>query len=467
MSSVNKSKALELSSEIRRFYPEYEKLRTKIESKGEKELSEQEVQKYSDLKDKLMKSVENTTKDAYKFVDAPTLVKVQSIVGTKDDKRTVFTYQPKTSASDLIVVTSTEINQTTINGANKKFKGLPDDLFAFGHQPTLQILGRNELSEDNWKPIYDSTDNKMTSEYTISCSFRLNRFPTRTFYRSIDSTYKTNTTRRTEIMRFQYSRENGENEKGTKLYTDPPYNFISIGAVAPYSIIPVETEGNKYRYKESYKEKRSPFSIGVAFPLASGSQTVYTDYKFELKKWYNLRIELRKEDGTTDNTYQVHLYVNDLLQEVALVPRILWNKNCEKLRRKNLFDRFDKVQEMLGELDKWSKYNGKFLIASLPGFNHNSNNEGIREIILKGVDESQAIKSYTGDISSIREEFIDFQFNILSKIVTPPYYNGFLHTNLSLLKEQTQFTNHEKYWVHHKKKMNTSIDYGDISISLK
>jgi len=462
MSSVNKKKAVDLSNEIKRLYPEYEKFRTRIESKGEKELSEQEVQKYSDLKDKLMKSVENTTKDAYKFMDAPTLVKVQSIVEAKNEKRTVFTYQPKTSASDLIVVTSTDIGQGTINGSNKKFIGLPDDLFSFAHQPTLQILGRKDLSLDNWKPIYEDSKG-MQSEYSISCSFRLNRFPTRTWYKSVDSTYQNNTTRRTEIMRFQYS-----DYPKDGYYPWRFYNFISIGAVAPYGNIPFDVGSPNYEHKRTFKEKYSPFSIGVSFPLSTGAQTIYTDYKFELKKWYNLKIDLVKID-TLNNTYKVQLYVNGILQETAIANVIPWNRMGSKYLRKNLFKILGEAEDRKRNINRWSEENRNLLLASLPGFNHNSNDEVIGNLIKGLVGTSQNINSYHGDMNSIpnNEEIKDFRFNVLSSIVTPPYHRNLsqYHNTSSLIGMQSP--NHTRKWNKHKQKMNTSIDYGDITISIK
>ncbi len=462
MSSSNKSKAIQLSSDIKRIYPEYEKIRTKIESLGEEKISTEDSKKYEELKKKLIEYVDKTTKEAYKFMDAPTLVKVQSIVETKNEKRTVFTYQPKTSATDLIVVTSSDIGQGTVNGSNKKFGGLPDDLFSFAHQPTLQILGRRDLSKNNWKPIYEDSEG-MGSEYTISCSFRLNRFPTRTWYKSVDSTYQTNTTRRTEIMRFQYS-----DYPKDGYYSHIPYNFIAIGAVAPYGNIPVDVGSPNYEHKITYKEKYSPFSIGVSFPLSTGAQTIYTDYKFELKKWYNLKIDLSKID-VINNTYTVKLYVNEILQETAIANVIPWNRKGSNYLRKNLFNNIWDTQERNNNIDKWLKENRNLLLASLPGFNHNSNDEVIGNLIKGLVGTSQKINSYHGDMNSIPNNDVnkDFRFNVLSSIVTPPYHKGLSQSfNLSNLMG-IQSPNHGRKWNKHKQKMNTNIDYGDITISIK
>ena len=214
MSSANIEKAKELTQKLKRLFPEYEKLQSKTESG--KLLNDGEKEKYDILQKQLIEVVNSTTKESFKFVNASTLVKVQSLVDIKNELKTVLTFQPKTTSDNLIVATSNEIKTANITGPNKKFKNLPDDLIGFSTQPTLQILGRNDLSFKNWKPIYDETKSTIT-DYIINCSFRLNRFPTRTWYRDIDSSYRTTSTRRTEIMRFQYSKKE-DSDQATVYY---------------------------------------------------------------------------------------------------------------------------------------------------------------------------------------------------------------------------------------------------------
>ena len=458
MGSANKEKALELANKVKRLYPEYEKLKVKVESEG-KDLSEKEKERYDLLQEQLIKSVDETTKDAIKFVDAPTLVKIKSLVDAKAERRTVFTYQPKTSSSNLIVLTSTEIKSTVITGANKKFKGLPDDLMNFSYQPTLQILGRNELGQDNWKPIYHDTKG-MSSEYTLTCSFKLNRFPERTWYKSVDSTYQSNTTRRTEIMRFQYADAIDIGE-GKWSYQEFPENFISIGAVAPYENVRVNAKRGVFYYKNRFSEKSSPFSIGISLPLGDGAQCIYTDYKFELSKWYNLRMEMVRS-GDYENTYEVSLYVNGVLENTSMVNFILWGRKSNNHRRFDIYENTSLMEDPI----KWFSDNPSFLVASAPGFRHCSGDSTINEIISGTVSDFQKVNSYTGKFDERTDKHKSFNFNVLSKIVTPPYYTHQLTKNISLL-DNPQYIRHKNTWNHHKQKMNSGIDYGDITISIK
>ena len=456
MGSVNKTKALELANKVRRLYPEYEKLKVKSESEG-KELTDREKERYDLLKEQLIKSVDETTKDAIKFVDPSTLVKINSLIDTKAERRTVFTYQPKTTSNNLIVLTSTDIKSTVVTGADRKFRGLSDDLMNFSYQPTLQILGRNELTQKNWKPIYHDTIG-LNEEYSISCSFKLNRFPTRTWYKSVDSTYQNNTTRRTEIMRFQYASVE-DNESGP-IYTETPNNFIAIGAVAPYDSVMGRYKKGGFYYKNTFNEKLSPFSIGVSFPLGNYIQTIYTDYKFELSKWYNLKIEMRKIDSYS-NTYEISLHINGVLEKTSIVCFLLWGRKSNEYRR---FYEID--SKVMADPRGWFSNRPNFLVASAPGFSHSSREEVISELIREKVSDSQQIKSYYNDIGTVNEIDRNFRFNILSKIITPPYYTSSLSGNPSLV-DNPQMIRHKNYWNHHKQKMNTGVDYGDITISIK
>jgi hypothetical protein len=462
MGSSNKKKAADLANKVKILYPEYERLTSKIES-DDKGLSEAEEKKYAKLKKELYLHVESTTKTVHKFIDAPTLVKIQSIIDSKEEKRNLFTYQPKTSSKDLIVVTSVPVNSPVVNGANKKYKGLPDDLIGFTTQPTLQILGRNELSKNNWKPIYKNTE--VISEYTINCSFRLNRFPTRTWYRSKDSSYQSCTARRTEIMRFQYANEDKTNNN----IKDSECNFIAIGASAPFQNIPILNDrGDGYTYKSFFYEKFSPFSIGVSFPVGGNHKTIYTDYKFELSKWYNLKIELKKFDYE-HNAYRLSIYINGTLEDTAIMNSILWSKEGSRRKRFNIFDEIQNGQHFLEDPSRWINNNPDLLVASSPGFQHNSRNNDINQMGIMGkIDVSQEIRSYLGDdIWGVQEKYQDFNFNILSKIITPPYYTDKLSKSPSPIISEKDKINYVNNWKNHKAKINTSIDYGDISISAK
>lgn len=458
MNSTNIEKAKELTQKLKRLFPEYEKLQSKTESG--KLLNDGEKEKYDILQKQLIEVVNSTTKESFKFVNASTLVKVQSLVDIKNELKTVLTFQPKTTSDNLIVATSNEIKTVNVTGPNKKFKNLPDDLIGFSTQPTLQILGRNDLSFKNWKPIYDETKSTIT-DYTINCSFRLNRFPTRTWYRDIDSSYRTTSTRRTEIMRFQYS-EKEDSDQGT-VYYDSNHNFIAIGAVAPYERV---SSDDLKIYKTKFHKNFNSFSIGVSFPLGESTQTIYTDYKFKLSKWYNIRIELKKIDPS-NNTYEVFLYVNDILESTALYKGLLWNKKSNKYRRFNFQNSLEEKERILK--DAWNFFinkQPKYLIASSPGFNHSSKAVQIQDVLRGIIGTSQMIVPYKGKFmdGSPRN---DFRFNLLSKIITPPYQYNQSSSNPSLVGVSPQNSNFNSHWTKSKQKMNTGIDYGDITISLR
>jgi hypothetical protein len=81
MNSTNIEKAKELTQKLNRLFPEYEKLQSKTESG--KLLNDGEKEKYDILQKQLIEVVNSTTKESFKFVNASTLVKVQSLVDIK------------------------------------------------------------------------------------------------------------------------------------------------------------------------------------------------------------------------------------------------------------------------------------------------------------------------------------------------------------------------------------------------
>lgn len=234
-------------------------------------------------------------------------------------KNISFVYQPGNDEKKRFINNNTEINYSNndiidtskiglTNSPNYKKNtsfGLVNDDFNGGNIiPTVEI-----------KNISGSVNifNKNSNIYTISTWVKIDNFPTvHSKYTNDKGLEYTTTSKRTSIVRFNYSlNENDIN------FVD---GFIEFGAMAPYYV-------DKHR-KKNFVSVYEPFSFGVALKNEKHCKSVYTDYKFKLKTWYLITVEITS--NTTFNNYNQNLitkiYVNNENELITEAYGIAWKE---------------------------------------------------------------------------------------------------------------------------------------------
>jgi len=200
-----------------------------------------------------------------------------------------FQYSPEISSknyyttySDLIINCS-KIEYGKVIGVDKTNQGLIDDLTYYDGKSNLSISKNPSINQDKY--LHDI---KIKDKYSVGFNFRLNRFPVKTW--GTKKILKQYTTRRSDLISFNY-----ENQKGKV------NNNISFGAMAPYGVdfsdkippIKPNQHPQEYYLKAKYQNKFSPFSIAASVTYDKNKKlSVYTDYKFELGKFYDVRLDI-------------------------------------------------------------------------------------------------------------------------------------------------------------------------------
>ena len=251
-------------------------------------------------------------------------------INNKDSLK--FTYQPghdtsfdskinKVVASDVV-----HTNDGKLNGpqriSNHGFGDVRDDVNNISNGPTIDL---SSIITGN--TIY-TLDKINTSIYTISLWVNIKNFPSNYTHKSIDreEAYSTKI-KRTSIARFHYSTM-------TTDVNDKNDGFIEFGAMAPY----YRDKDNVYVYKSIFE----PFSIGIAIGTRKHCRSIYTDYNFNLNKWYLITLQI-ESDSNFNNTKQLittKMYINDELQEVAESYGMAWREHKRdqtKLGNKRMF----------------------------------------------------------------------------------------------------------------------------------
>jgi hypothetical protein len=159
------------------------------------------------------------------------------------------------------------------------------------------------------------------SRYVISQWIRINDFP-RHIRPFTENVFRK---KRTSISRYDFIDPSSEGlTRG----------FIEFGAIAPYYKDSDNNYINQYRF--------DPISLGVCIGFDGGYMlSLYTDYKFNLGKWYMVTVEIISENfNDPSSTKNVSMWVDNTNQQTALFLGKPWSsKALQRNRRSNNYTR--------------------------------------------------------------------------------------------------------------------------------
>lgn len=327
-----------LSQKISNDYREYIQLKSK---KGLTENDTKRLQEISSYNSQLLQ--QPTT---LKKLDGVSISKIAYTVDNSSDTiNNLFSFTPPLNSlplstslkfapvnNDTVVKYGGNIANGRVLGNNKKQLGVPDDVLYYG-SPTLDIHQQSGTDLDGY--IHEIPNNTNITEYKISFDFKLNRFPSKT-YRNPDymDFIKQLTCRNTDLISFNYDGTKNWNNDGNLLE-----NKIEFGAMAPKSRYKVgltdseEKEKDKEKTIIGFKNQYSPFSIAASISTNNNRKTsFYTDYKFELGKWYNVTLIISEAISITrENTNcRIQMLVNGIQEDIAVYNGKAWGKNRGK-----------------------------------------------------------------------------------------------------------------------------------------
>jgi hypothetical protein len=193
-------------------------------------------------------------------------------------------------------ISNTVLNSMAIGKSSQTFH-IVDHVTNYNGEPTLSISkseqGLPGVSTGLLSEITDIDD-----EYTVSFEMRLNHFPSKIHqakpnkYDSNPNITKKYTSRRSDIISFNYDTENINNK-------------IEFGAMAPFGIT---SDNNIFKVIRPYENKFDDFSIATCLTYDDNRKlSLYTDYKFKLGETYNIKLSIRR---ITDQ------YIEDLSREI-------------------------------------------------------------------------------------------------------------------------------------------------------
>jgi len=222
--------------------------------------------------------------------------------------KTAFHYSPEISTKDYytpysdLIINCSKIEYGEVLGINKTNQGLIDDLTHYDGKPNLSISKNPSINQDKY--LHDI---KIKDKYSVGFNFRLNRFPAKTYGRN--KVLKQYTTRRSDLISFNYENQNGNNN-------------ISFGAMAPYGVdfsdkippIKPNQQTQEYYLKAKYQNKFSPFSIAASITYDKNKKlSVYTDYKFELGNFYEVRLDIEYLNNSKEFIKEFKKTIDDSL----------------------------------------------------------------------------------------------------------------------------------------------------------
>lgn len=182
-----------------------------------------------------------------------------------------------------IIAKFTNVSFGKVLGVDKRHQGLTDDISDYDGKSILSLSKDPKVPQKNYLHNIDIKD-----KYSTLFDFRLNRFPVKTHNKN--GITKQYTSRRSDLISFNY--ESVKKNIG---------NNISFGAMAPYGVdfskkvppIKPNQPNQEYFLKAVYQKEYSPFSIAASITYEKNKKlSVYTDYKFELGKFYNVRLDV-------------------------------------------------------------------------------------------------------------------------------------------------------------------------------
>lgn len=184
---------------------------------------------------------------------------------------------------DGVISKFTNVSFGKVLGVDKRHQGLTDDISDYDGKSILSLSKDPKVPQKNYLHNIDIKD-----KYSTLFDFRLNRFPVKTHNKK--GITKQYTSRRSDLISFNY--ESVKKNIG---------NSISFGAMAPYGVnfskkvppIKPNQHNQEYFLKAVYQKDYSPFSIAASITYEKNKKlSVYTDYKFELGKFYNVRLDV-------------------------------------------------------------------------------------------------------------------------------------------------------------------------------
>lgn len=251
-----------------------------------------------------------------------------------------FTYTPYITTNDFLTkngnyviskISNTVVDNMAIGISSKS--SVVDDVLSYNEESTLSISqSKQELPDVSTGLLNEIND--IDDQYTISFEMRLNNFPSKIHqakpnkYDSSPKITKKYTSRRSDIISFNYDTENVNNK-------------IEFGAMAPFGI---KTDTfNKIRL---YDNNFDNFSIAACLTYDDNKKlSIYTDYKFKLGQTYNIKLSIRR---ITDQ------YYDDLKRSIEASKTNFVTFDGMKMTSKE-------AQKKKGEISKTNDELGRFI----------------------------------------------------------------------------------------------------------
>lgn len=315
--------------------------------------------------------------------------------------------QTKTYFNDegnsLMVKHNNNISNNMIIGVSKTTKGVNDDVTDFNGNPNLCIT--RQVGNQPFGGFIHNQN--VGNEYVISFEFSLSRFPSKVYQNSGQAYHmKQITTRISELIRFEF----GDGR------------LIEFAAMAP-------TGFGSDKSSPKFKNRYSPFSIAVSFPYGPVKHSIHTDYKFELKKTYLVKLVINGNiDLSSSDQLTYKLYINETQQQVVSTRCKVWGKYGKKLKQSEI-------------------------IPSQPGFLTMTNMD-----YLKSEFGGNVYLEY----STYNPKPLDF--NTLVAIYSVPYSPVRINNleNENFLGRKSAL--YDKIYTKYLNKANTAVDFGKINI---
>lgn len=193
-----------------------------------------------------------------------------------------------------VIAKFTNANFGKVLGIDKRQQGLIDDITDYDGKSILSLSKNPNVPQKNYLHNIDIKD-----KYSTLFDFRLNRFPVKTHNKK--GITKQYTSRRSDIISFNY--------ESNKKNTENLQNSISFGAMAPYGVkfskkvppVKPNQHNQEYFLRAIYQKSYSPFSIAASITYEKNKKlSLYTDYKFELGKFYNVRLDIEFVKGSKE-----------------------------------------------------------------------------------------------------------------------------------------------------------------------
>ena len=288
MSKVNSKKLSSIISDINSFYDKIENI---------SDLSKKE---FESIKSKTLTIIEDT-----KLITLPSNISTKlntlslivnghtktlnDLTLSENGLMKTFEYTPVLNNKKYftkdngVIAKFTNVSFGKVLGVDKRHQGLIDDISDYDGKSILSLIKNPKVPQKNYLHNIDIKD-----KYSTLFDFRLNRFPVKTHNKK--GITKQYTSRRSDLISFNY--ESVKRNIG---------NSISFGAMAPYGVnfsekippIKPNQPNQEYFLKAVYQKEYSPFSIAASITYEKNKKlSVYTDYKFELGKFYNVRLDV-------------------------------------------------------------------------------------------------------------------------------------------------------------------------------